>query len=200
MPRTKTKPGTIDEATKPLAEEMRASDARDNEFAPARGKGPKLPRMPEDFERIVERVFSIDVHAQYDRLETIGKVGDGRSNRAVLTRTLDEAEDNARLAHQLYLIAKVDFRAWDIEVEVITSGMRTEATRELQKEKDTGVRSKQITDADVTSKMAALYPDEFGATETKRTRLKAMVDHLEKFAELWASRCRSLQAMLGGVR
>ncbi len=78
--------------------------------------------------------------------------------------------------------------------------MRAEATRELQKDKDSGKRSKQITDADVDSMCAMLHPDEYKAQEVRRREVKVMEESMAHLTEMWGSKCRSLQTMVGKQR
>lgn len=151
-------------------------------------------------ERISESVVNVDALGEFDRLESELKIGATRTEYAYVVKALDCAEDNARIAHKLFISAKAEFTAWSAEQEVVIAPMRTEATRELEREKREGLRSKQITDADVTAKMAALFPDEFVYQEKKRAKLKLTLDHLEKFSELFSSRCRSLQALISTMR
>ncbi len=98
------------------------------------------------------------------------------------------------------MTAKIEVIGWELDNAVIFAGMRAEATKILQREKEQGVRNKQITDADVTSMCAALYPDEWRAQEVKRAEVEAMVRSMENLNMNWMSRCRSLQAMLAKQR
>lgn len=150
-----------------------------------------------DFERIVEKVLTLDnADATYDELEKALRIGEKRSEPGMILQALDTAEVNARKAHRLWMLARIEREKWELDNEVIFSAMRTEATKALQREKDQGLRSKQITDADVASMCATLYPDEYRHQEVKRKRVEAMVKSMEHLSEVWLSRCRSLQAML----
>jgi hypothetical protein len=152
------------------------------------------------FARIVERIFIADPEAAYARLESDLRIGDERATYGALTKALDEAETNARTAHRLYISAKVERERWELDNEVAFGAMRAEATRSLQREKDTKARSKQITDADVASECAMLFPDEYRAQALTRKKVKAMEDSLANLSEVWLIRCKSLQTMLGRQR
>ena len=152
------------------------------------------------FERIVERIFVTDVFQAYERLEKALRVGEKRSDHGSLMRALDEAETEARLAHRLYVTSVIERKRWELDNEILFGEMRRQATHALQREKEQGYRSKQITDADVTAMCATMWPDEWRAQEMKRATVKAMEESIANLDELANSRCRSLQTMLGKSR
>lgn len=158
-----------------------------------------MPEPGEGYARIVERVFSLpDPDAEYEALERALVLGTREFDS--IHDALDHAEDNARRAHRLFVAAKLDYERFVADADVIEGAMRTEATADLQAEKESGARTKQITDADVRAKCAALFPDEFRDLAERRTSAKLAVEHLERFADLWVSRCRSLGGMLAARR
>ncbi len=158
------------------------------------------PRLSTDFEKIVENVYEVDAWADYERVKRHFVVGEERGDRGTLQAHLDRAEDNARIAHRLFLSAKLERQRFEIEYATIRSPMWTAATRELQREKEQGLRSKQITDADVSHQVAAQFPDEWKSGETRMAKVKGTEAHLEEMADLAKSRCRSLQTMLQTAR
>lgn len=168
-------------------------------FASAMRKG-KEHELREDMERIVEAVFVNDLHATWQKLQAALTVGEKRSDHGTLQAALDEAESNAQLAHRLYVTAKIERERWESENDVIFGAMWSEAAKDLHKEKESGARSKQITDADVKARVAVMHPDEYAHQESKRAKVKATVDTMANLSEVWMSRCRSLQAMLGKLR
>lgn len=158
-----------------------------------------LPEQAGGYARITERVFALpDPDTEYDALERALVLGTREYDS--ITDAVDTAEDNARRAHRLFVAAKLDYERFCADAEVIDGAMRSEATAELQAEKESGARTKQITDADVKAKCAAMFPDEFRDLAEKRTAAKLAVEHLERFADLWSSRCRSLGGMLASRR
>ena len=154
-----------------------------------------LPMVSGDFARIVDRVYRVDALKDYDRLEKAIRLGAARADRGSVMAAVDDAEDNARLAHGLFLNARVERVAWEAEAEVVMSSIRSEANRALQAEKTEGARNKAITDADVRSKMASLHPDEFRAYEERSAKLRGTEDHLARLADLWQSRCASTRVL-----
>lgn len=113
-----------------------------------------------------------------------------------LEAALNDAEDNARRAHKLYICARVDYERFELEMLPVVEAMRDAANRDLQGEKDRKERSKTITDADVRGRAAVLFPDEWHLVQERRIRAEALMDTLKHFAELWKTRCYSLSNML----
>lgn len=157
-------------------------------------------RVDERLDRIVERVVNVDALDDYEELEGKLRIGEKRTEYGTVAKHLDDAEDDARRAHRLFVAAKLEYDRWVAETEVVLAPMRTEAVRALEQEKREGLRSKQITDADVVAKMAALYPDEFVHQESKRAKMKRTIDHLENFSDRWARRCGDLNALISTMR
>jgi hypothetical protein len=155
------------------------------------------------FDRVTERVFAAcDPERDFGRIEEELSIGVAahRADYATIADALERSEDNARIAHRLLVGAKVAHDRFEADAEVIATSMREQAVARLQAEKGRGERSKAITDADVVSMMAALFPDEWRATEERRSKARRMTAHLERLADLWASRCRTLSALLGSMR
>lgn len=203
-----------------LAEMRRDEEAADTEAAklydaanpvpPASTDGIKVhthfgkdgpPKLSADFERIVERVFArVDAEAEYDRLEKVLKLGETRNDHGSVRKALDEAEDNARAAHQLYVQAKTELTAYELENEQFIAPYYKAATAALQKEKGEGNRNKAITDADVRSTIANLYPDVLRDHDARGAKAKGMVDQIGKLSQLWTGRCSSLATLLANMR
>lgn len=155
-----------------------------------------LPELTLSFTTIRESVFTLpDPDGLYKSLE------EGLSLREALTPNallgaLNTAEDFARLAHKLYVVANADYERFERECEPIVESMRDAANRELQSEKDSKLRSKAITDADLRGRAAVMFPDEWAAMDSRRIKASGMLNHLKALAELWKTRCYSLNGML----
>ena len=160
------------------------------------------PSMGPGYERIIGRVFRVDVAAEYDELEAALKFDRPahQLDYADLVDALDLAIDNARRAHQLLVAGKVALEVFEVDVAVAAADMRRQATEALQKEKDAGARAKAITDGDVTAWMASQFADEYRAQQERRAKAKRMVEHLEWLAGLWKDRRASLDTMTKGSR
>lgn len=153
-----------------------------------------------DFARITETIFAVDVLRDYDDLEKHLEVGEQRNDYRTLTEHLDKAEARARRAHALYLGAKIELVKWEADSRVVMAAMRDKARLELETEKLEGTRKKVIGKEDVEDRVADLYPDEWKAQEVRRAKMKATVEHLERLAELWKTKCYSLSTLLSNLR
>jgi hypothetical protein len=152
-------------------------------------------------QRIVETItLEEEIDVVWKRLEQSLQIGERRSESGVLLEALDEAETNARVAHRLYITAQILFDEWELENGPIFGKMRDDATRSLQREKDEGTRSKQITDADIEARCAYLFEDEWRTQQMRRKKSKYTVDSLKDLVEKWSSRCKSLQTLYGKAR
>lgn len=176
-----------------------------DETAPELGKGDDdegvtLPKVHPDVAGIIESVFQVDYAREWRRLHDVLTVGDGRTDHGSVNMALDKAEDNARLAHKLWVNLKIELERYKVDAAVTQAAMRNEANESLQEEKDGGKRSKQITDADVASKMAELHPDEYRTVELQLKRFELSVEHAKDFAERWNQKCRDLNTMLAKLR
>lgn len=180
------------------AELPRSEEAVEELFADTK----EGPSMGPGFERIIRRVFTIDEHAVYDRLEKGLRLGTpaSRAEYGVLLDALDASEDNAREAHRLYVNGAVALDDFEADAEAIEADMREQAIAKLQAEKAAGTRAKSITNDDVSAAMAAEFPDEVRELAKKRSRAKMAVKHFERLADLWKQRCRDLDVMVQSAR
>lgn len=160
----------------------------------------KLAKLRPDLDRVVETVFVKDIFADWKDLQAGLEIGEKRSEHGHAVAALDKAAARADRAHRLYLTARAAREAWEAENEVIFGAMWSEATRALQKEKDDGLRSKQITDADVKNRVATMFPDEYQAQEARRRNIEYTVKSLERLAEIWVGRQRDLSSLVGKLR
>jgi len=149
---------------------------------------------------IVEVIFVEHPLEEYKKLEAALRIGDKHNDHGTVAKALDNAESYARLAHRLWMTARVERDRWEKDNALIFAGMRDGATRALQREKEQGIRNKMITDADVEAMCAVMFADEWRDQEIKRRRVEAMVKSMENLNECWTSRCRTLQAMLTKMR
>jgi hypothetical protein len=152
------------------------------------------------YSRIVDRVFNEDIFSSYDRLEKGLSLGGGRSDYATLVKFLDEAEDNAREAHRLFVNARLESERIELESTSNVASLWNDARRQLEAEKDAGSRKKQVTDTDVKYAVAELFPEQWRHEESRRIKAKYTKEHLERLADLWKTRAHSLTVMLQTMR
>lgn len=160
------------------------------------------PSMGAGYERVMTTVFRVDVEREFAELEGALKFDRPahQLDYADLVDALDEATDNAKRAHRLFVNGKVALEVFEIDAALVMGDIRAQATNALQKEKEQGVRNKAITDADVESWMATKFADEYRANAERRAKAKRMVDHLERLSDLWKTRCAALDTMVKGSR
>lgn len=189
-----------DEEKKATARNGTGGEHRPVSFDSANRPKAEKPLRP-DMLRVVESIMlAEDIDVVWKRLEAALQVGERRSDGPVLAVALDQAETNGREAHRLYVTAQILFDDWELENGPTFAKMRDEAVRSLQREKDQGERSKQITDADISARCSYLFEDEWREQEMRRKKTKYTVDSLKDLVEKWNSRCKSLQTLFGKSR
>lgn len=146
-------------------------------------------------DRIVVSVLNCDIDGEYERLTNSLKLRGGRGDRGIVQQSIDEAEDNARIAHQVYINAKLVKEAYESKVEPVIAGMWASARQLLEKEKTEGLRTKQITDNDVKYKVIEMYGDEYSSQQTKLRQYDQTIKHLEHIVQVWNSRCNSVRKL-----
>lgn len=189
----------LDTESKKADEEYRHKRSRerfDFEVANAAKESP----IREDVKRVVDSIFIDDIAKVYRQLEDALELGDDHSDRGTLAKRLGNAASNMRKAHRILSTAKVEKEAWETRNGLIFGAMWLEATRALQEEKDSKQRNKQITDADVKHKAAAIFGDEWHVQETERRRVKETVDSLVNLVDSWTAHHRALEVLLGKSR
>jgi hypothetical protein len=145
--------------------------------------------------RLVETRFVADeqIAGDVEELERELATTDRLGNHAA---ALDAVEHRARRAFRVYLQVQEMREEWELENKVIFGSMRVEAMRLLQKEKDSGVRSKAITNDDVEAQIAGLYPDQWITQEKQRAKARRVEEDARHRAEMWSSKCRSLGVLV----
>jgi len=155
-----------------------------------------FPVLPPAWMKIQERTFALeDPEEEYNELEQDLRLNDALTP-GNLQDALNKAEDNARRAHKLYIVARVEYERFDLETMPIIEAMRDAASRDIQGEKDRKERSKAITEADIKGRASVLFPDEWAIAMERKSKAEGMMDSLKSFAELWRQRCFSLSSML----
>lgn len=184
------------EAQKPTAADARQATELLVQSAQPSVITSELPDMPEKYRPITEQIFDIDDPAALfaelvESLRIKGALTPG-----ALVDAVNDAEDNARRVHQLYVDVKADHDHYEVECSVISDALRSAALEELQDEKDRGERQKAITESDINARIAVMYPDEFRELRARQIRADGLMSHIRRVAELHRKRCESIQAML----
>lgn len=186
---------TAGEATK-AADSLFTNAPAQTEVKRPSAKGRQLPLLSKRYLRMVEMTYDLPepdllFERLYDDLELDNALTPGN-----LQAELNKAEKNALLAHKLYINTKVDHVVFEIEMDGVMGAMRDDATRELQAEKDEGTRSKMITEGDIREYVAWKFADEWSEINTRKVKAENMLKHVQRLADLWQQRCRSLASML----
>lgn len=160
------------------------------------------PEPSPGMRRIVMHLFdsSEDIWEMYKRLQKALTVGERRTDYATLMQALDEAEDNWRSAHRLYCVARLEQERVDMDASVLEAAARREALRQLEAEKESGQRKKQITEADIEGRMLEVFPEDVRRLKELKLKVRKTVEHTQELTSMWASRARSLQTMVGKLR
>ena len=160
----------------------------------------KKSPMRSDVVRMVETVFVQDIETEAKKLIAELALGEQRNDRGSVINALDRAQANALKAHALYATCQREREAWEKRNDVLFAGMRVEANRALQEEKDKGHRNKTITNGDIDAMMALLFGDEWVVQENERRDYKLVEEHMKNLAERWANRSHNLQAISSTLR
>lgn len=156
------------------------------------------PVLGYGFDRIVHSVFKIDPFADYAIVESA--LDPKGTDVQVLIEALDHAETAARTAHRLLVNAQLAYEQAKNEVAVSESALRERARATLEEQKEKGERKKAITNDDVESEMARLFPLDTAANRARLMKARGTVEHLERLADLAKSRIRTLDTLVGAAR
>lgn len=137
------------------------------------------------------------IHAAIEASLTIA---DGRLEYGHLAAALNAATKHYRNAYRLASTATRHRKIWQRENVITRAAMRQAAIKSLQTEKAEGLRSKQITDADVESQMGILNPDEVRAQIQREINLETVEKSFYNLVDVAAERCQALRTLLGKSR
>jgi hypothetical protein len=98
------------------------------------------------------------------------------------------------------MTAKQERLRWELDNKVVAAAMYERAAIDLQREKASGERSKQITDADIQARCALLYPDEYRHQELRQGSVKRAEESMGNLVELLNSKCRNMATIISKQR
>lgn len=197
---------TDDSCVSPEEKVLRGQDAED----PFPSRGLEIPDETIEFEnphaateapfepgfqRIVETVYCKDTYETYLELVEFLKPKEQRT-----TRDLDNVEFMARKAHDLWMTAKRERTRWEMDNKVIFAAMHERSALDLQREKDSGQRSKQITDADIQARCALNWPDEYRAQELRQRYVKTAEESMANLYAVFELKCRNMATVVSKQR
>ena len=199
-----------------ISEKDTALEKIDNPETPLfeNANGPELDSgLHAGFVGIIETMRVDDVLGTYKTLCTKLKCGQAiRDDKGRLREALDEAEDNARLAHLLWSNALVEQARFEYDAATTFGNMWTQAVESLEstanepydEEEPKGRKRakvrKSITNEDVKAKCAEMFPPQWRSHHIGEVKVKAMVAHMKELSDQWSQRCRSLEVLLNTCR
>lgn len=156
-----------------------------------------IPDIKRGFKEVVKDIFETgyNVELEFKAIEQSLSIKKSLTP-GVIQAAANSAEEMARRAFKLYVIAKTEYEAYVRETDAIIGALRDGATAKLEKEKAAKIRTKQITESDVREYAAQMYPDEWQAINNRRDRAKGMLAYIENLAALAKSRCYTVSNML----
>jgi hypothetical protein len=153
---------------------------------PSANRAREVPLEPQ-FEWVLEQVFVKDIRGAYQRvIEFVNRKG-GRTKLDV-----DEANTLLRKAHDLLMTARRERYRWELDNKVVFAACYERAVLDLQREKASGERSKQITDADTENRFALMYPDEWRHQELKKREVKILEESMANLVQVMEQTCRNM--------
>lgn len=154
-------------------------------------------RMP----GLVERTFApFDWSKALDRFDAWMALGDHRTEEAHIRKAHEEGPEIMGSVHDVYIQVKFAREAWELENDTMLGAMRAAATEVLEAEKEKKIRTKMITEADINTKVAAMFPDEWAAQEKRRLQYKLVEERAKHCVERGTIRCRHLDTMMNRLR
>lgn len=181
---------------------------REPEQAPLR----PLKPVEDVFDRILEHVIDLDPEAEFEALRFGLKLAESGSaaTPGAIQDALEEAQDMARRAHELYCHVAVNVERSSVDLRVIESTLRERAVAELKDERNASIeydekgkpiaKPKQITEGDVKAYADVHFTDEVRSIEGKRVGNKMILENAEQLSKLWRDRAKTLESLAGSRR
>lgn len=164
---------------------------------PTRG-APTMPAFPPEHTTLIETLFEDRPNLVAELKELESELGFSDTHPEAIRAELVRCEFRALRAHRCEVLIKRDRERFKIDADVAIEAMREAAEAELTEEKLLGKRSKSITNADVAGRAATKYPDEWRDIHDRIETFDRFSQHVERLADLWQQRARTLAAALGG--
>lgn len=159
--------------------------------------------MGDGYDRIIDTLFKLDVVEIYEECKAALSMRGQRASRAdygTLVDELDNAEEIASKAAELTANAHVQKATFEIDADIIESGMRDRARAHMEQEKADGTRTGNITQKDVDLYAKSYFADEWRALEVKREKVKQTVNRFDRLYTQCAERAKDLRQMVAGSR
>lgn len=188
---------------KALADVIAKSEREDAERKAREFVGGYAPEKPIDerVSRLVSTTFApVSWDGVFDEFDKWMELGDNRTSEHFIRVAHEKGPAIVRKLYAVYLQVREARESWELRNAALLGSMREQANDLLQAEKNKGVRSKQITEADIDKKTAQMFPDEHAEQETRRLRYKLVEDRAKHEVEVATLRCRILDTMMTRLR
>lgn len=154
-------------------------------------------QLPVKLSGLVETTFNAVPDPDGAYAELIGALD--RRDLQTLPVLRDALGDTARLyrqAHLLYITAYAEQKKFEVSFDQVVGSMREEALRELEQDKQLGLKTKQITNDDVLGRVSTMYPDEWNRLSEMKVRAGKTIEHLLHLVEVFKARHHALTALV----
>lgn len=177
----------------PSAEAVKSLRGAGPQARPSQGKVDRIAKL----NRLVESTFD-RADSLWDESEAIAKeLGHGSpADKASVLGMMARSERRASEAHLLYCAAKATHKELEAQILGELGELRSKAVKVLDEERKTHAKPKQVTDADADAKMASEFQEKYKSLKRREYESRLAIEHLEKIAELWTKRSRTLESLL----
>jgi len=164
--------------------------------------GGRLPPLPDGYSAVVTSVFDLpDPYSVYKEIvEGIRPLKVSRLSMSDLMDVLDRAQSIVIAARGLLVNTKVTVDGVKRDTDRLMAAMRDQASTQLEREKEAGLRKKAITNDDVMGCVATMFPDEWAACQERDAKARRTIAMIEAICESAIERARDLRAIVSSSR
>jgi len=159
----------------------------------------RQPAARGELEAISEMMFSLDLVAEYKRLESELRLGGMRTDRGSTLDALDRVDSNTMTAAKLHRMASAQLEGFELDARERQAAFREEARRQLEAEKEAGTRKKQITLEDISDYCLREWSDDWRDIESRRARYESVAQVMLELVLSYRSRQASLRQLANAV-
>ena len=145
--------------------------------------------------KVIHGVLEIDIETAHELLEKDLVLPPGAVTGTKLLAALDAVQDRLKLADKLAAKARRDYELYKEAHQSWLEVKKAAARIALEEEKKASKLAKQITLDMITDQVRATWPDEYIDRMAKLKGFQAAVHTLEKLADAWKARPRTLSDM-----
>lgn len=158
--------------------------------------------MPGGYAGIVNSVFDLPdpLKVYQEILEGIRPLKVSRLSMSDLMDVLDRAQGHVVAARGLLVNTKVTVDGVKRDTDRLMAAMRDQASSQLEREKESGLRKKAITNDDVMACIATMFPDEWAACQERDAKARRTIAMIEAICEAAIERARDLRAIVSSSR